>query len=191
MAAKSCSCNPAKVTPSKHFYAKGRADVFMVISLSAYLTEDTKNNLDRVRGGKGFAEAIKNLEPVRLFARDRDEEAILDSGHDFQVFRRHLIREWFFPTFYFQKEQIETPDNPQLKDALEKYEVRVRLSRSGFLEIRLTRPTKKEGEPIIDILRDLMELRTSPAFVDLYRALWVVLREEVVKSQRTEEPARG
>jgi len=32
--------------------------------------------------------------------------------------------------------------------------------------------------------RDVLELRTSTAFVDLYRALWVVLREEVIKSQR-------
>jgi len=32
--------------------------------------------------------------------------------------------------------------------------------------------------------RDLMELRTAPAFVDLYRKIWAVLREEVVKSQR-------
>jgi NitT/TauT family transport system ATP-binding protein len=32
--------------------------------------------------------------------------------------------------------------------------------------------------------RDLMELRTAPPFVDLYRAIWAVLREEVVKSQR-------
>jgi NitT/TauT family transport system ATP-binding protein len=31
--------------------------------------------------------------------------------------------------------------------------------------------------------RDLMELRTLPAFVELYRTLWSVLRREVVKSQ--------
>ena len=37
----------------------------------------------------------------------------------------------------------------------------------------------------LDRPRDLMELRTAPAFVDLYRAIWAVLREEVVKSQRT------
>src|SRR2546427_4963788 len=36
----------------------------------------------------------------------------------------------------------------------------------------------------LDRPRDLMELRTTTAFVDLYRALWAVLREEVVKSQR-------
>src|SRR3954469_13664651 len=36
----------------------------------------------------------------------------------------------------------------------------------------------------LDRPRDLMELRTAPAFVDLYRAIWAVLREEVVKSQQ-------
>ena len=35
--------------------------------------------------------------------------------------------------------------------------------------------------------RDLMELRTAPAFVDLYRTIWAVLREEVIKSQRAME----
>jgi NitT/TauT family transport system ATP-binding protein len=32
--------------------------------------------------------------------------------------------------------------------------------------------------------RELFELRTSPAFVDLYRSLWAILRDEVIKSQR-------
>ena len=32
--------------------------------------------------------------------------------------------------------------------------------------------------------RDLLELRTTAAFVDIYRAIWSVLREEVVRSQR-------
>ena len=39
--------------------------------------------------------------------------------------------------------------------------------------------------------RDLMELRTAPAFVDLYRAIWAVLRQEVVKSQQPVELRRG
>ena len=103
MVAKTCKCNPKDVIPSEHFYAKGRVDVFMVLSLSAYLSVDSRENLDRVRGGKAFADAIKLLAPTNYFAKDRDEEQILDSGHDFQVIRRHLIRDWFFPTFYFQK----------------------------------------------------------------------------------------
>jgi NitT/TauT family transport system ATP-binding protein len=32
--------------------------------------------------------------------------------------------------------------------------------------------------------RDLMELRTTPAFIELYKSTWSVLREEVLKSQR-------
>jgi NitT/TauT family transport system ATP-binding protein len=43
----------------------------------------------------------------------------------------------------------------------------------------------------LDRPRDLMELRTTPAFLDLYRALWAVLREEVLKSQREAEATRG
>jgi NitT/TauT family transport system ATP-binding protein len=33
--------------------------------------------------------------------------------------------------------------------------------------------------------RDLMELRTSAEFIEHYRALWHVLREEVVRSQES------
>jgi NitT/TauT family transport system ATP-binding protein len=43
----------------------------------------------------------------------------------------------------------------------------------------------------LDRPRDLMELRTTPAFVDLYRALWAVLREEVIRSQRAGEATRA
>ena len=43
----------------------------------------------------------------------------------------------------------------------------------------------------LDRPRDLMELRTAPAFVDLYRAIWAVLRGEVIKSQQTRERSRG
>jgi NitT/TauT family transport system ATP-binding protein len=43
----------------------------------------------------------------------------------------------------------------------------------------------------LDRPRDLMELRTTPALVDLHRALWGVLREEVKRSQRAAGPSRG
>ena len=43
----------------------------------------------------------------------------------------------------------------------------------------------------LDRPRDLMELRTTPAFVDLHRELWGVLRQEVTRSQRAAEPSRG
>jgi len=43
----------------------------------------------------------------------------------------------------------------------------------------------------LDRPRNLLELRTAPDFIDLYRAIWAVLREEVVKSQQTVEQPRG
>ena len=43
----------------------------------------------------------------------------------------------------------------------------------------------------LDRPRDLLELRTAPDFIDLYRAIWAVLREEVIKSQQAMEQPRG
>jgi NitT/TauT family transport system ATP-binding protein len=43
----------------------------------------------------------------------------------------------------------------------------------------------------LDRPRDVMELRTTPAFIDLYRTLWGVLRGEVLKSQRHVGVRRG
>jgi NitT/TauT family transport system ATP-binding protein len=36
----------------------------------------------------------------------------------------------------------------------------------------------------LDRPRDLLELRTSAPFIDLYRSIWAVLRDEVIKSQQ-------
>jgi NitT/TauT family transport system ATP-binding protein len=43
----------------------------------------------------------------------------------------------------------------------------------------------------LDRPRHLMELRTAPEFVDLYRTIWAVLREEVIRSQRAVERGRA
>ena len=39
--------------------------------------------------------------------------------------------------------------------------------------------------------RDLLDLRTQPAFVELYRSVWADLRQEVIKSQRGREALHG
>jgi NitT/TauT family transport system ATP-binding protein len=43
----------------------------------------------------------------------------------------------------------------------------------------------------LDRPRDVMELRTTAAFIELYRALWGVLRREVLESQKTDGVRRG
>jgi NitT/TauT family transport system ATP-binding protein len=43
----------------------------------------------------------------------------------------------------------------------------------------------------LDRPRDLIEVRATQQFVDLQRALWGVLREEVKRSQRVGDPSRG
>jgi NitT/TauT family transport system ATP-binding protein len=43
----------------------------------------------------------------------------------------------------------------------------------------------------LDRPRDLLDLRTQPAFVDLYRSIWADLRQEVIRSQRGAEAIGG
>jgi len=43
----------------------------------------------------------------------------------------------------------------------------------------------------LDRPRDLLDLRTQPAFVELYRSIWTGLRQEVIKSQRGAGAQRG
>ena len=44
------------------------------------------------------------------------------------------------------------------------------------------------GQPVVAVFpstvrpRNLMDIRTDPRFVDLYRTIWSILREEVLKS---------
>jgi len=160
MLPNSCECNPKNVNPAEHFYAKGRVHVFMVLNFREYLTEKSKEDFESLRGSKDFVNAIRELMPSSLFTLDNDDESTLEKGHDFQVFRRHLIRDWLFPTYHLQKDLVDIPENSDLAKDLKKYELRIRLSRAGFFEVRLTREINKNGEKIIDILSNLMELRS-------------------------------
>lgn len=157
---QSCNCDPNTVNPAEHFYAKGNVHVFMVLNFREYLTKESQTDFESLRGSKDFLEAIRNLNPSNLFILDKDDNETLERGHDLQVFRRHLIRDWLFPTYHLQKELVDIPDNPELANDLKKYDLRIRLSRAGFLEVRLTRKINDEGEKIIDILSNLMELRS-------------------------------
>ncbi|MBL7935675.1 MAG: hypothetical protein JNM51_07690 [Bacteroidia bacterium] len=165
---QSCNCDPNTVNPAEHFYAKGNVHVFMVLNLDAYLDDKNlkqKSDLEtlqqkfiKLRGGAAFADAAQTINPEKYFLLDEKDKITIEHGHDFQVFRRHLVRDWFSPTYLFQKDTVELPNDFQVIENWDKYELRIRLSRAGFLEVKLTRPINI-NKKIIDILRDLMEMQ--------------------------------
>jgi hypothetical protein len=157
MQPETCTCDVHTVDPSRDFYASGRIHVFIAMNLRDYVPSERRNDFDRLRGGEAFASALRGLVPSAGFVEDAQDRETTNRGHDFQVFRGHLAQDWLFPTYHLQKETVERPSHvPQ--DEWEKHEFHVRLSRAGFLEVRITHELPESGENFADILQSQLEL---------------------------------
>ena len=152
-----CKCKPNTVDPSQDFYASGRIHVFIVLNLRDYARSIGKMDFERLRGGEAFAEVLRGLVPSAGFLEDTGEKETTHRGHDFQVFRGHLAEDWLFPTFHLQKEAVPPPAGVPARE-WENHEFHVRLSRAGFIEVRITRDLPGAGEKIVDILQSQLEL---------------------------------
>jgi hypothetical protein len=156
-ATQPCSCDPKDVNPSRDFYATGKIHSFIVLNLRDYVTGIEKMDFERLRGGEAFADVLRKLAPSHGFVEDEEERETAIRAHDFQVFRGHLTEHWLFPTFHLQKELVEPPDDVPPQE-WENHGYHVRLSRTGFIEIRITRELPQDGEAIVDILQSQLEL---------------------------------
>jgi hypothetical protein len=152
-----CTCEASSVDPSQDFFASGRIHVFIALNLRNFVRGVEKMDFERLRGGEAFARELRGLAPSANFVEDTQEKETTSRGHDFQVFRGHLAEHWLFPTFHLQK---QTADPPRDVDAEEwaMHEYHVRLSRTGFIEVRITRKLPDEGENIVDMLKSQLEL---------------------------------
>jgi len=116
-----------------------------------------------MRGGSAFSESFQKLRPKEPFSEDKDETKNVKRGHGFSVFRGHLVKDWLFPTFFLDKNKVVSPDDFNIKIEWDKVEFRIRLSRTGFMEIKLTRPIparteSNSEERLIDLLHDLLQI---------------------------------
>ena len=157
MATLTCTCDPITIDPSRDIYASGRIHIFIVLNLRNYVTGIEKMDFERIRGGEAFARELRGLAPSAHFIEDTREKETTNRGHDFQVFRGHLAEHWLFPTFHLQKKLVEPPEDVPARE-WENHEFHVRLSRTGFIEVRITRDLPEAGETIVDILQSQLEL---------------------------------
>ena len=158
MTSKPCSCDPRTIDPSQQFSVKGKVHIFIVLNMLDFTEEECRREFERLRGGRAFAQAVKNAAPRDHFVEDAGEAQVVIQGHEFQVFRGHLKDDWMYPTYRLLKDNVSPPDDPVLAKEWRNYEFRIRMSRAGFLEVKLTRVTSPAGENIITVLQGLMEL---------------------------------
>ena len=157
-----CTCKPGRVDPARELYASGRIHVFIVLNLRNYVEgpdgKDAKLDFERLRGGEAFSAELNRIAVPKGFIVDKQEEATKNRAHDFQVFRGHLAEHWLFPTFSLQKADVEPPKDERARREWERHEFHVRLSRTGFIEVRITRELRETGENMVDILTSQLEL---------------------------------
>lgn len=173
-----CTCSPDTIRPSQHFYVNGRVHIFIVLNMRNFILQNCRNDFERLRGGRAFAKAIKFLKPENYFVEDEYETETVNRGHEFQVFRGHLEDDWFNTTYLLENDKTPPPKDYSLAKDWKNFELRIRVSRTGFLEIRLTKRTPRQGENIIKILREQMEMGsrgypdTDPQSTQLKLALY-------------------
>jgi hypothetical protein len=162
-------CKHIEVNPAKDFFAQGKIHICMVLNLSSFIEETSRDDFERLRGGWAFGKAFKELKPTKYFFEDQDERKTVDRSHKFQVFRGHVKDYWLFPTFCLDLEQAPPPENCTEAKEWNKFLYHIRFSRSGLLEVKLTRsiPTFEQSgsnETLIEVLRSLLEVSSHGVF---------------------------
>ena len=165
-----CTCPPNSINPSRDFHISGRVQVFIVMNLRNYVPESRRKDFDRLRGGEAFALALRRALPSASFIEDEHDRETASRGHDFQVFRGHLAEDWLFPTYHLQKNSVARPAHVP-ESEWQRHEFHVRLSRAGFIEVRITHGLPEEGENLTDILRSQLGLAGHGDGRDQRRAL--------------------
>jgi hypothetical protein len=170
MSAEFCACQTEHLQPAEHFAAKGKIHIFLVLNLGAFMAVENQEDFERLRGGSAFNRVFRSLKPGHPFIEDEDENETIKRGREFSVFRGHLANDWLYPTFLLDKGLAAPPSDPILREAWEKLEFRIRLSRTGILEIKLTWPipaatSSNSGERLIDILRALLQIGARDAAI--------------------------
>lgn len=170
MSTSDCTCERTKLIPAQDMLVSGKIHILVVLNLMDFIAPGTDRvDFERLRGGVTFAKAFRQLAPTSgPFKLDEEEEATIVRGHAFQVFRGHVTHNWLFPTYRLDPNRVSASDSfPQ--DWSNEFELRIRFSRTGFLEIKLTKlilssrnaraaEDAHASVPMIDLLRDLMEI---------------------------------
>ncbi len=164
MKAETCQCPAENFRSGEHLSVRGKTHLILTLNLRDFIEAQSREDFERLRGGIAFTEQLRRLKPRAgsPFQVNADEDDTIERGYEFSVFCGHLKEQWLFPTFKLDK--ACRPAEPALAEEWDKFDCNVRLSRMGLLEIKLTRAFPSAGgpetEPLIEMLRDLLEIRS-------------------------------
>ncbi len=126
----------------------GDAYVVLALDLATFVTDDSLNDLEQIRGQKFFDNYLENLPHIveqGPFELSREYKKREQSGYGFGIFNRVLAEDNFAPTYSVDKDKIEFPshliNNVQFKDRFlpvwKRWEFYLRVSSNGIITMIL------------------------------------------------------
>ncbi len=157
----------------------GRLHVMLALGLRDFIQPDSLDLFDRFRGGRYFAEALRHvtLTNTAAFEPDSEENETVKQGYASSLYRAHLQRHWLFDTFLMRATSANQPTDPHLAELWPQFSYRIRLSRMGLLEIKLTQAIPHTGEgvqPLNQALTNLLEIRSQAAHITKEPTQWAL-----------------
>ena len=156
----------------------------LALGLRDFIHPDSLDVFDRFRGGRYFAEALRHvtLANTDAFEPDVEENETVRQGYAFSLYRAHLQRHWLFDTFLMRGTPANQPTAPHLAELWPQFSYRIRLSRMGLLEIKLTQSIPQVGvglpdanvEPLNQALTNLLEIRSQAAQITKEPTQWAL-----------------
>lgn len=177
-----CNCAEAHLNhyhDGEDLRVSGKIHVLLALGLHDFVHPDSRELFDQLRGGRLYAEALRQFAPTSFdqFERDTEEDETVAHGYAFSIYRAHLQRHWLFDTFRMRNVPENGPSAAHLNTVWPNFEYRIRLSRMGLLEIKLTQliPSSGEGvEPLNQSLTNLLEIRSQAAQIAREPITWAL-----------------
>ncbi len=154
-----------------HIYGTGKITVIMNVNLGRFMPEANNEERElfrRKRGSVDFANLLRKLPGNDVFMKLEKEHPGSDpwieaQGYNIGVFRKHVAENWFFPTYELRKGVNENLIPPKIKDdkvfrqEWDRWKrIKIRLTRNGFIQIKLSR--KFTSEPLHTLNTQLLEV---------------------------------
>ena len=171
-----------------HVSARGYTSVLLVLNMKRFVCEADQPQFERARGREDFARALRSdwlqqseqqdlFVPLHSFEKlsacghvpPADHMTTEDIGFATGIFRSLMLERYVFPTYWLNKAQLKFPpeleSNFQFKklfrEALNRWEIYIRPSVSGFFTLRLTQKYDAAPRPFLSIAKDTLRLQES------------------------------
>lgn len=168
--------------------ARGYTSVLLILNMKRFIREEDQQRFEFARGSEAFTQALQRdwlhqsrgqnlFVPLQSYEKFSGVDHVSPTatmtteeiGFATGIFRGLMLERFVFPTYKLNKSQLKFPPeletNFQFKklfrEALNRWEVYIRPSGSGFFILRLTQKYESSPRSFLNLAKDILRLQES------------------------------